>query len=218
MRKKWVVIAAIILICIGGVYWMLKPTEDEKILAENEKFTSQFISDVPEEKDFKRFNSKTEKYSMLYPNEFYMIDTFYYIEEDYENWMAERTDYVEKKEVSGKVLQTTYRGNREKRTQGKLNIMLNDVSYDGQHKKMTVDHKTIYYGQSHFVEKNNKTEILDPKKHNPNHFFAFVVDNETQQFVEIIYSLYCFDEKACTINAKEEEEFFEKMYKSVEFK
>ena len=118
MKRKWVVIAAIILICIGGVYWMVKPTEEEKILAESKKFTSQFISDIPEEKEFKRYNSKTGRYSMLYPNQFYIIDTFYYTEEDYENWMAERTDYVEKKELSGKVLQTTYRENTDNDVSG----------------------------------------------------------------------------------------------------
>ena len=73
-KKKWIVIVAIILICIGGVCWMVKPTEDEKILAESKKFTSQFISELPDEKGFKRINSKTGKYSMLYPNGFYMSD------------------------------------------------------------------------------------------------------------------------------------------------
>lgn len=40
VKKKWVLIMAIFLICIGGIYWILKPTEDEKILEENKKFTT----------------------------------------------------------------------------------------------------------------------------------------------------------------------------------
>ena len=217
MKKKWVVIAAIILICIGGVYWMLKPTEDEKILAENKQFTSQFISDLPEEKNFNRFNSKTGKYSMLYPNGFYMTDIFYHYDNYYESWIADQSNEIENKVVSNKEIQIMYRENKEKRTEGKLNILLNDVSYEGQHKKMTEDNKTIYYGQSHFAVNGKNVEILDPNKYEPNHFFAFIVDNETQQFVEIVYSLYCFDEKSCNINVQEEEKFFTKMYESVQF-
>ena len=115
------------------------------------------------------------------------------------------------------MLQTTYRENTDNDVAGYLEVTFNDVSYERQYKKIKVDNKTIYYGQSHFAEKNNKSQILDPKKYGPNHLFAFVVDDKTQQFVELVYSFYCYDENACNINAKEEEEFFEKIYKSVQF-
>ncbi|RID83708.1 hypothetical protein D1953_15535 [Peribacillus asahii] len=197
---------------------MLKPTEEEKALEESKEFTNNFLTKLPGEKDFQQFQSKTGRYSMLYPNEFYIPDVFYEVSEDYfENWMSEKTSYVEEKQVSNKVLQVMYRENEEKRTEGKLRITLNDVSYEGQHEKMTIGNKTIYYGKSHFATNDKKVEILDPKKYEPNHFFAFVVDNETQQFVELVYSLYCYDEKACNINVEEEEEFFAKIYKSVQF-
>lgn len=176
-------------------------------------FTREFMDSPKEVKDgYYLFKSKTGGYTMLYPKNA-EVDQSYY-QRDKDNY--EEIYYGEN--IRGKnityYVNLTYENSATTEFKDvNLNILPEAVGYKGNYQKFKSDNKTIYYAKDTQHTKHSKNPATAYR------FFSYINADDNKQGIQYIYTVTCTDKtKDCDINLKKEEDIAKMLMRSVEFK
>ncbi|WZY00480.1 hypothetical protein NSQ26_00105 [Bacillus sp. FSL W7-1360] len=229
--KKWwktiVVIVGIIALTVGGIVLANNMSKTGDIALDDD-FTSKFIDRSVEVDDgFHFFESQNGHYTMWFPSGYYLKKEgpMYVSKDHYESLSFYEEKARENKLESGEFvgrIQTRYSGGDV--TQGiidiDLKILLDDLSYNGEHEKMETEDTIIYYGSSNYGLKDKRAFITNPKESYANRYFALVQNKEGDQLVTVDYKLHCRDEdeSVCGNNSEQESIFFDTFIRNIKFR
>ncbi|SDB99612.1 hypothetical protein [Shouchella lonarensis] len=228
--SKWwktiTVIVGIIALTVGGIV-LANNMSNTGDIALDDTFTSKFIDrSVKADDGFHFFESQNGHYTMWFPSGYYLKEEGpMYVSKDHYERLSMRQDKDGDHKLGGNEfvgeVRTMYRGAV---TQGgidtNLRMLLDDVSYNGDHKEIGTEDTVIYYGSSNFGLKDKRAFITDPKESYANKYFALIQDKEGDQFLTVKYSLFCpnEDESACGNNGEEEAHFFDTFIRNIKFR
>ncbi|MDV2884845.1 hypothetical protein RYX45_06620 [Alkalihalophilus pseudofirmus] len=218
MQKRIVMISLFFLLVLGG-FFVVKAMNGEAT-ALNDSFTKEFIAEEFVEEDFHLFESKTGQYRMLFPNEFQMISepAEYYGRrgEGFEMWNA--MVYEDTNDGIRYDFRVMFRESEADLTSTRLNVLLENNSYQNQYDELDNDRTIIYHGLSHWEMIDTKSEFRDPKQSPANNFFGLIKDRHSNRTIEFVYSTICYKEElGCKIDSDEQYKFALKLMKSIEF-
>ncbi|SDB99456.1 hypothetical protein [Shouchella lonarensis] len=224
--KKWwktiVVIVGIIALTVGGIVLAnhMSKTGD---IALDDTFTSKFIDrSVKVDDGFHFFESQNGHYMMWFPAGYYLSDDpMMYITKDHHEVLS-MYEEEEREDVFSGTIYTTYSGGdvTQEIIDLDLNILLKNVSYNGEHEKMETEDTIIYYGSSKFNVEGTDVFITDPQDNYADHYFALIQNKAGDQFLTVRYSLFCpnEDELVCGNNSDKEASFFDTFIRNIKFR
>ena len=228
MRKRWlqivVALLIIIVVIIGGSIIM----EKQKIPdtpAFNHDFTKEFlVEDAETSEGFHLFESGTEKYMILFPENYVMADGSYYKKTgntsevpDTENiYIIKNGIYPEENKMIKGIKLFLHPGGNVL-IDSTLRIMLKDINAPANTKveKYEEENKTVYYAENideYHADDGSVDRIF--------YFHGFIADNNSKQALYFNLRNKCFniDTKECEIDFEKEKKMGLEMMKSVEFK
>jgi hypothetical protein len=228
MQKRWlkIVVALLIIIIffIGGSY-ILKKMNTPDTPAFNHDFTKNFlVKDAETPEGFHLFESGTKKYTILFPENYYMSDGSYYKKTgntsdvpDMENvfMREEGISPKQNKMIKGIKLALHPGGNVIVDTRVKGLLRKVNAANDTEINKFEDENKTVYY-----VENIEEYHAADGSIDTYFYFYGFITDNKSRQALYFELEDTCFnsDTKDCEIDFEKEKILGLEMMKSVEFK
>ncbi|TSB48542.1 hypothetical protein [Alkalicoccobacillus porphyridii] len=218
MKKKIVISILTVLIVVGGIF-VVRGFTQTGVTALDDSFTREFLDEDVEVGDgFYFYEARNGKYTMWFPEDFYISDdpSLFSSSEHFENLEI----YQNGKDDSGleRTIQVIYDGNNyENDKQFRLNSLLEDFSSSGEINTEEVDGNTIYYGSS-YIEMNGKERVVNDEDQKwSNRYYALVSNHNESKLLEIRYRLYCEDEESCAKNQENELLLFNNLIKNVKF-
>jgi hypothetical protein len=175
-----------------------------------DEFTREFMASNEEvEEGYYLFKSKTNGYSMKFPDNATLDEMFYEREKNhFETVNFGGTN--ESSNISYYVIATYEDQPVTKEVDVNLSLLSDSVKYDGEYRKEEFEDKTIYFGKKEY-----KPENEDSVTHI---FFGYVMSKDSDKAVSIIHNVMCSDtEKKCDINSVNEEEKTLEFMKSIHF-
>ncbi|WP_368505299.1 hypothetical protein AB3N04_06560 [Alkalihalophilus sp. As8PL] len=219
MKKRMLIVSLVTLVTLVG--FIVVKAIDGDTTALNDSFTMEFIAEEWVEDDFHLFESKTGQYRMLFPDQFQMVSAppEFYGRRDtrFEMWNALIYDDSEDGiRYDFRVMFRNYEAEELVRT--RLNIMLQDHSYQNQYAEIKTNDTLIYHGASFWDSNDPEGGLKDPNQNEANNFFGLIRDVHSNRSVEFVYSTICYKEElGCKLDAAKQYEFALKLMKSVEF-
>ncbi len=192
----------------------MDPAELPDVIAFQDDFTREFMSSLEEVEDgYYLFESKTGGYTMMYPENATMNQTYYQKNKDtfetiqfgHSNENAEIPFYV----------RATYDKNKDtKNTDIYLDLLSSSISYEGEFEQLEYTDKDIYFGTMKHV-----TELEDlSEKSSTYRFFGFIQSKNNDQAVRYTLNVLCDDEEiGCDYDLDSIENGVKKVMESIEF-
>ena len=228
MRRRWrqIVIAlvmVIVIIIVGSKIWNKQSMPDTP--AFNHGFTKEFlVKDAETPEGFHLFESGTEKYTMLFPENYYMSDGSYYKKNgktsdvpDTENVYMRQEGISPKENQMIKGIKLFLHPGGNVLIDSTLRIMLEDINAPANTKveKYEDENKTVYYAgniDDYITENDDINRYF--------YFYGFIADNSSKQALYFELEDTCFHrtEEDCEIDFEKEKQMGLKMMKSVEFR
>ena len=228
MKRRWIQIVAVlvmvfVIIIVVSKVWNSQSIPDTP--AFNHDFTKEFlVKDEEAPEGFHLFESGTEKYRMLFPENYYMSDGSYYKKKgigsessDTENVFMRQEGISPKKNQMIKGITVFLKPDGNTVIDATLDVILDDINApDNTEVEKYVDEaKTVYY-----VENIDEYHADDGSVDRIFYFHGFITDNSSKQAVYFKLRDKCFniDTKECEIDFEKEKKIGLKMMKSVVFK
>lgn len=190
----------------------MNPNELPDVPAFQDEFTRQFMGSIDEiEDEFYLFQSKTGKYTMMYPANAKMQRPYYgFTGENYEKLRYAGGD----EEVTGATytVDLSFKHNKDTiRLSTHLSVVSMGVRYDGDFEKIETDDTDIYFAKNTLPE--------DGKTISAYNFFGVVKSKESNKTLNYLYMVYCEDktENGCAYDTEAIEAHVKKLMKSVTF-
>ncbi|MDL4842634.1 hypothetical protein [Aquibacillus rhizosphaerae] len=208
MKIKQILPLIIILVILGGC--QLKEAQLPETKAFQDEFTKEFMDSTEEVKDgYYLFRSKTDRYTMLFPENAEVSRMFYERNKDFfENLTFE--DYSKEENYYHRS-DVMYAPHRENKVEINLNGLSRKVGYSGDYQEIKEKNTLIYLAKEQELLEN------EDRKRTVYRFFSYIVPKGGSVGVEYIYSSYCYDEDLCNIDPEIEEEKALMLMKSVQF-
>ena len=228
MRRRWsqiVVVLVMVIVIIIGVFMIKGKEKTPDTPTFNHDFTKEFLvknAEAPE--GFHLFESGTEKYTMLFPENYYMSDGSYNKKTgntsdmpDTENVYMQQEGISPKESQMIKGVKLFLHPGGNVLIDSTLRIMLEDINAPANTKveKYEEENKTVYY-----AENIDKYHADDGSVDRIFYFHGFIADNNSKQALYFNLRNKCFniDTKECEIGFEKEKKMGLEMMKSVEFK
>ena len=228
MRKRWLQIIVALLIIIVFIIGGSKIVEKKNMPdtpAFNHDFTKEFLEkDTETPEGFHLFESGTNKYTMLFPENYYMSDGSYYRKKgigsespDTENIYMRQDGITPKENQMIKGINLFLKPDGNTVIDATLDVILEDISASENtvFKKIEDEGKTVYYVENidDYITENGDTNRYF-------YFYGFIGDNRSEQALYFELEDTCFhtNEKECKIDFEREKHMGLEMMKSVEFK
>ncbi|MDL4842640.1 hypothetical protein [Aquibacillus rhizosphaerae] len=175
-----------------------------------DEFTREFMDSSEEVKDgYYLFRSKTDRYTMLFPENAEVSRMFYERNKDFFESLS-FVDYSKEENYNFKydVNFTTY---GEEALDNSLEILSEKIGYSGEFQKIEGENTLIYFAENEeIVEGNgNKWTVYG--------FYSYIILNGEDVGIEYIYSAHCYDEETCNIDPEIEEDKALTLMKSIHF-
>ena len=227
MKRRWLQLSGIAIIGIAlfiGVFFMMKKWNTPNTPAFQDEFTKQFLNAKAETpKGFHLFESWTFKYTILYPENYFMSDGSYYRkkglnsdEPDTENVFMRQEGISPKENGMIKGIQLFLKPDGNNIIEATMDVMLDKINApeDTKVEKHKEDDKTVYY-----VENIDEYHAEDERTATYFYLYGLIADNKSKQALYFELENACFDSdtKPCEIDFEVEKEMGLKMMKSVEF-
>ena len=228
MRKRWLQIVVALLIITGiiiGGSLLLKKQNTPDTPAFNHDFTQEFlVEDAETPEGFHLFESGTKKFTILFPENYYMSDGSYYRKKGNKSDTPDMENiYMRHEGISPKENQMTKGINLALHPGGnvivdsRLEGMLKKInaSNETEIKKIEDENKTVYYAENidDYITEDNDTNRYF-------YYYGFITHNHSKQALYFELEDTCFhvNEKECEIDFDEEKKIGLEMMKSVKFK
>jgi len=190
----------------------IDPEKLPDLPAFQDDFTREFMGSTDEiEEGFYLFQSKTGKYTMMYPGNAKMQKTFYgFTGENYEKLRYAGGD----EEVTGATytVDLSFKHNKDTiRLDTHLSVVSKGIRYEGDFEKIDTDDTEIYFAKNTLPE--------DRKTIGTYNFFGVVKSKESNKTLNYIYMVYCEErsEDGCGYDTEAIEAHVKKLMKSVTF-
>src|SRR5690625_61240 len=228
MKRRWLQLSGIAIIGIAlfiGVFFMMKKWNTPNTPAFQDEFTKQFLNAKAETpKGFHLFESWTFKYTILYPEDYVMVDGNYYRKKagtsdvpNVENLYLIQKGFSPKENGMIKGIQLFLVPDGTVVLDSRLRGLLRKVNApeDTKIEEYKDDHKTVYY-----VENIDGFHADDGSIDEIFYLYGLIADNNSEQALYFSLRNKCFDSdtKHCEIDFEVEKKMGLKMMKSVEFK
>ncbi|MCR6120145.1 hypothetical protein HXA34_17645 [Salipaludibacillus agaradhaerens] len=200
MRLKFMLIHMMLLMVIMGGCFNVPDTR-----AFQDEFTKEFMQSTKEaEEGYYTFESGTGGYTMLFPVDATLDEGYYYKQGDVIENISFANEEGEGRLISGARISYDSRSINEY-IDVQLDSLSNKIKYEGEYDIIELNDKSIYYAKK---QESSSSYFL----------ISFVKAKNGSQAIEIIYRISCLDEgNNCDINIELEEDFFQRILKSVEF-
>ncbi|MDL4840513.1 hypothetical protein [Aquibacillus rhizosphaerae] len=208
MKIQQILPLIIILVILGGC--QLKEEQLPETKAFQDEYTREFMDSVEEVKDgYYLFRSKTEGYTMLFPENAEVSKMFYERNKDFfENLTF--VDYSREENYNHRsdVMYSPY---GEKDIDINLESLSTKGGYSGDYQEIEEKNTRIYFAkeQKMYEEEGRKRTVYS--------FFSYIVPKGGSVGIEYIYSSFCYDEETCNIDPEVEEDKALMLMKSVQF-
>jgi len=215
-RSLYLCASVLIILIIGSCGLMEKDVADmdpkdlPNVTAFQDDFTREFMASTePVEDGYYEFESKTDGYTIKYPENALMSKGFY---ERTKNTF-ETLRYAEDPDndgVSYNVVATYDHSHSTQDIDSLLYLLSSSVSYEGDFEKFEHQDKTIYYAN---LERTTKSKPSTWYK-----YFGLIKSKNSNQSLEYIYSVKCEEpEGDCSYDLDAIEHRVKSLMKSVEF-
>ena len=226
MRKRWsrivvVLVMFIVIIVVGLKVWNSQGMPDTPAFSHD--FTKELlVKDVETPEGFHLFESGTEKYTILFPEDYVMSDGSYYQKKGVKsNEINTENVYLYQEDASPKEDKLIKEVNLFLKPDGNavidatLDVILDDINAPGdtEFEKYIDESSTVYYVEN--IDDYHADGIIDRNFY----FYGFITDNNSKQVIYFEMRDKCFniDAKKCTIDFEAEKKKGQQMMKSVEF-
>ena len=191
----------------------------------NHDFTKEFlVEDAETPEGFHLFESGTEKYTILFPENYYMSDGSYYRKKgigsespDTENVFMRQEGISPKENQMIKGITVFLKPDGNTVIDATLDVILDEINApdNTEVEKYEDQAKTLYY-----VESIDEYHADDGSVDRIFYFHGFITDNSSKQAIYFKLRDKCFniDTKKCEIDFEKEKQMGLKMMKSIEFK
>ena len=228
MRRGWsqkVVVLVLVSVIIIGVFMIKGKEKTPDTPAFNHDFTKEFlVKDAETPEGFHLFESGTEKYTMLFPENYSMSDGSYYKKKgigsespDTENVFMRHDGISPKENQMIKGIKIFLHPGGNVLIDSTLRIMIEDITAPANTKveQYENENKTVYY-----AENIDEYHAGDGSVDRIFYFHGIIADNNSKQALYFNLRNKCFnvDTKKCEINFEKEKKIGLEMMKSVEFK
>lgn len=190
----------------------MDPEKLPDLPAFQDDFTREFMGSTDEiEEGFYLFQSKTGKYTMMYPANAKMQRTFYgFTGDNYEKLRYASTD----EEVTGATytVDLSFKHNKDTiRLNTHLSVVSRGIRYDGDFEKIETDDTDIYFAKNTLPEDGETIRTYN--------FFGVVKSKESNKTLNYNYMVYCEEqtENGCGYDTEAIEAHVKKLMKSVTF-
>ena len=189
----------------------MDPKKLPDVIAFQDDFTREFMGSVDEvEEGFYLFQSKTGRYTMMYPENASMHRPFYgFTGEDYEKIRYAGND----EEVTGAMytVDLVYKNSKDTiRFSTHLAVVSRGLRYDGDFEKIETEDTEIYFAKNTFP--------VDGERVGSYNFFGVVKSKDSNRTLRYTYVVYCdWDEKTCDYDVEGIEKHVKKLMRSVTF-
>ncbi len=211
--KQWLTLVIISMLMLGGCSGVDKKKQGDNqfqdTIALQDEFTREFIKSPKEVEDgYYLFESKTGGYTMWFPVNANMDQSFYHRRDD----KYEEINFGET--IKSKNLEYFVVGRYEDKKSTKLidinlEMLAKSNGYEGNFEKYTLKDNTIYYAEK--VEEINENQFIYV-------YFSYIVSNNTNKAISITYSSTCSNKDSkCTLNRSVEREKAKKLFHSIKF-
>ncbi|MBM7837001.1 hypothetical protein JOC54_000232 [Alkalihalobacillus xiaoxiensis] len=217
--KKGVLISIITICFIVGGFLVIRVMTQAEDIALSDDFTSSFINeDVETDEGFHYFESGNGKFSMWFPNHFYLEDEApFYVSKDHYA-LYNLFDRTSKEEGLNKSITVRYLTDVDKeQAQLRFENVLEDMGFEGYYEEEESKSKVILQGKSLVTMENKKTVISDPLENPANRYFAVIKSNQSDQMLELTYRIDCYEDSSCSIESSEEDVFFNTVIENIVF-
>ena len=228
MRKRWlqIVVALLIItvVIIGGSIIMGKQKVPDTP-AFNHDFTKEFlVKDAETPEGFHLFESGTEKYTILFPENYLVADGAYYKKKgigsespDTENVFIRQEGISPKENQMIKGITVFLKPDGNTVIDATLDVILDNINAPDNTKveKYEDEMKTVYYAEN-IEEYHADDGSIDTYFY----FYGFIADTNSKQALYFELEDTCFnsDSKKCEIDFEKENKMGLEMMKSVKFK
>src|SRR5690625_837332 len=216
--KRLILLMCLVLLLMGGCKNMennqdlqdadLKDLPDT--IAMQDEFTREFMSSAEEEEEgYYLFESRTGGYTMLYPvNSKQSKMSYEKTEDSFE--MLHFGEGKESSDVPFYVRSTYKQGKNTNDTELYLSLLSESLDYDGEYEEIELDNKFIYFARKSSKVDSNKDNVFD--------FFGYIKSKDSNQGVQYIYVVTCFDEEDdCDYDFDAVEDEAKKLMRSIKF-
>lgn len=225
MKRRWsqiVVVLVIVIIIVVSKVWNSQSMPDTP--AYNHDFTEVFlVKDAETPEGFHLFESGTEKYTMLFPEDYVMSDGSYYKKTgntsdvpDMENVYMEQEGISPKGNQMIKGINLVLHPGGNVIVDSRLNGLLKKINAptDAEVQKIEGENKTVYHAEN-IEEYHAEDGSIDTYFY----LYGFITDNNSKQALYFELEDTCFnsDSKKCEIDFEKEKKMGLKMMESVEF-
>ena len=188
-------------------------TKTPDTAAFKDDFTKDFMDSPKEVKDgYYLFKSKTGGYTMLYPVNATLDNSYYERHKDYYEAIYYGDSYS-KSNIAYSVKATYEDKQITEDIDVNLDLLKDSLDYSGGFQKLNSKDQAYYYAKK--IDKVGKKG--DVQKFYE--FFSYIKSHKSHQAIRFLYTITCADNtKKCVINEKKEEEKAKMLMKSVEFK
>ena len=228
MRKRWlqivVALLVIIVVIIGGSMIVGKNNMPDTP-AFNHDFTKEFlVEDAETPEGFHLFESKTEKYTILFPENYVMSDGSYYQKKgvksnefNTENVYLYQEDASPKEDELIKEINLFLKPDGNVIIDSRLRGIIRKINApsDTEIQEVKDENKNVYYVGS-IDDYHAKDGSIDRNFY----YYGLITDNHSKQVIYFELRDKCFniDTKECVIDFQKEKKMGFEMMKSVEFK
>jgi len=212
--KSKVVLSVFILFLLGGCNVLgqkdiseMDPADLPDVIAFQDDFTREFMSSLDEvEEGYYLFESKTDGYTMMYPDNAKMDEIFYEMPGD--NY--EGIQYGESEETNDYqygVRATYNEGGRASDFNTLKGVFSARTGYEGDYESIEYDEKSIHFATSEYVDQSGEI--------NSHNFFGIVMSNHSDQAVSMRYNVINDGNRKIDLNNIEDEVM--RILESIEF-
>jgi len=189
--KTIIVVIAGAAVLIGRI-WMINESRDPNVPAFNDHFTREFLNNDKKVDDgFYEFKSKTEQYTMWFPEEFAIANAdgqgYSKNEQNYEDWRALSTKKYRGENLIGQLnLKFFERSTKDEavfvEATFKRRFHANELQI------IETKDKKIYYDSAYTFFKGMEEKVIkDKSSYISNTYVAYVVDKHSNKTIEISY-------------------------------
>src|SRR5690625_2174431 len=210
LLKSKVVLSVFILFLLGGCNVLgqkdiseMDPAELPDVIAFQDDFTREFMSSLDEVEDgYYLFESRTDGYTMMYPENAKMDQLYYQMPgEHYEAIQFADEDYY---------VRSTYNAGTSANDPNSLQVVLSShVGYEGEYEKIECENKTIYFATTEYHTQDGESATY--------RFFGVIMSNHSEQSVSMRYNIIN-DNDSNEIDLNHVQDEAMKIIESIEFK
>lgn len=217
MKKRTKTIIAVIAgaaILIGGI-WMINESRYPNVPAFDDHFTREFLNkDKKVDDGFYEFKSKTGQYTMWFPEGYTLLNEdgdYSRDNKNFEQWGAVPSS---ENHVYRGAIHITMAKDNKKNQQDYIESFFKDHLISKEPKLIKTSKNIIYFSSVHF-EMNKKKQVVGDIKHEPNSFYAYIIDKASNKVIEFSFETSGFRNQQ--FKEENQRKWLMKILKSVQF-